>query len=431
MKYYIQNFGCKVSQYESQAMREAWQRKYNAQEVESPDEADLLCIASCAVTREGVTDARQLCNKWRKNFQDKHIIVTGCAVEIAKEDFSQANASITQKIRHILLEKNPLELQGYHAHDKKLEYPPFEIQSFKRSRAVVKVQEGCSHLCSYCIVPYTRGPSRSRPLENILLEVERLLENGFRELVLSGINLRQYNYNSLDFWDVLNALQEKFAAKWENKARFRLSSLEPAQLNNKGIQTLTATKLIAPHLHLSLQSGSQSVLERMRREHYSLESVQKNLEKLQDKWPLFALGADFLMGFPEESTDEFSQTMDFIKNIPLTYAHVFSFSSRPGTLAAKMPQLEKQVKQERAAKVRALIAEKQLNFLDKLLIQNTNSLYLSFDMHDNEDKLYYEGIDQYYNSCKLETNTKLNKELHKAKAIKREANKLIVELERL
>ncbi len=431
MKYYIQNYGCKVSQYESQAMREMWNTHFNAKEVDSPQEADILCIASCAVTREGVTDARQLCNKWRKNFPDKHIIVTGCAVEVAKDDFINANASVTQKARHLLLETKPSNLQGYYStkqlKDEKQSYPPFEIHDFKRSRAVVKVQEGCSHLCSYCIVPYTRGPSRSRALEEILKEVERLLKKGFREIVLSGINLRQYEYNMLDFWDVLNALQEKFAQEWENKARFRLSSLEPAQLNDKGIESLTRSKLIAPHIHLSLQSGSQRVLEKMRREHYTLSSVQKSLEKLSLKWQIFGLGADFLMGFPSESEEEFAQTLDFIHQIPLTYAHVFPYSQRPGTLADKMPeQIQKQIKQERAAKVREIIAKKQISFLERMLGEE---LLLSFDMHENQDKLFYEGIDQYYNACVCKSSLKIDKELKNAKAAHREANKLVVELE--
>ncbi len=429
MKYYIQNFGCKVSQYESQAMREAWQKKFNAIEVDSPDEADILCIASCAVTREGVTDARQLCNKWRRNFSDKQIIVTGCAVEIAKEDFIQANSCVTQKARHVLLEKNPLELDEYYPPEKQLSYPPFEINSFKRSRAVIKVQEGCSHLCSYCIVPYTRGPSRSRDLESILQEVGRLLHAGFREIVLSGINLRQYNFNALDFWDVLTAIQEKFAHDWEGKARLRLSSLEPAQLDDKGIKCLTLSKLIAPHLHLSIQSGSQRVLEKMRREHYSLHDIQKSLEKLSTKWPLYGLGADFVMGFPSESEEEFLQTLDFVSNVPLTYAHVFPYSQRPGTLADKMQgQIAKHVKQERAAKVRELISQKQKTFLEKVLAEK-KELFLSFDMHENEDKLYYEGIDQYYNSCRLTADIKIDKELKKAKASKIDKNKLVVELQ--
>ncbi len=427
MKFYIQNFGCKVSQYESQAMREAWQEKYMATEVDSPEEADVLCIASCAVTREGVTDARQLCNKWRRNFPHAHILVTGCAVEVAKDDFINANAQITQKARHILLENNPLKLENYHSSSENLCYPPFEIQDFKRSRPVVKVQEGCSHLCSYCIVPYTRGPSRSRPLENILKEVETLLEKGFREIVLSGINLRQYSFQNLDFWDILSILQEKFAKDWENKARFRLSSLEPAQLNKKGIETLTRSNLIAPHLHLSLQSGSQRVLEKMRREHYTLSSVQKSLDKLSEKWPLFGLGADFLMGFPSESEEEFLQTIEFINNIPLTYAHVFPYSQRPGTLAAKMPkQIEKHIKQERAARVRQAIEDKRLRFITKIL--NEQEIILSFDIHENEDKILYEGIDQYYNSCKLESHGSINKELQRAKALSIEKNTLIVTL---
>ncbi len=401
MQYYIQTFGCKVSQYESQAMRESWQKKFkSSNEVENPKEANLLVIASCAVTREGVTDARQLCNKWRREFPKAHIIVTGCAAEVAKEDFKNADAIIPQKIRHMLLEKNPLELQGYYEFEKKLSYPPFFIEKFKRSRPVVKVQDGCSHLCSYCIVPYTRGPSRSRPLHEILLEIQRLLENGYREIVLSGINLRQYDYDGLDYWDITNAIQEKFASNFEHKARFRLSSLEPAQLNEKGIASITRSKLIAPHIHLSLQSGSPSVLKRMNREHYELCDIEKSLELLEKKWSYFGLGADFLLGFPGESDEEFNESVQFIKKIPFTYAHVFPYSIRPNTRAAQMKnQIEKQIKQERTQKVREIIQEKQDLFLERII--KTSKLEISFDIssHENDTKNNLLGIDQYYNNC--------------------------------
>ncbi len=426
MKYYVQTFGCKVSQYETQSVREAWLNDINGKfsdisEVSKPDEADVLIIASCAVTREGVTDARQLCNKWRKNFPSSHIIVTGCAAEVARDDFKNANAVITQKARHIMLENHPLEINGYYAPEKKLDYPPFEITNFKRSRPIVKVQDGCSHVCSYCIVPFTRGPSRSRPLESIINEVGTLLENGYRELVISGINLRQYDFDNLDFWDVLNALQEKYAPKWEKKARFRLSSLEPAQLNQKGIECLTRSEMIAPHLHLSLQSGSQTVLKRMNREHYELKEVHDSLDSLKQKWGLFGLGADFLLGFPEESENEFQETLSFINELPFSYAHVFPYSIRPNTRAGLAKgQLEKHVKQERTAQVRSLIEEKQKLFLKESCRQE--NLMISFDVSANP-KEYIEGLDQYYNSC-VAPYQAVNHELVPAKALNIQGQKI-------
>lgn len=426
MNYYIHTFGCKVSQYESQAIREAWQKMIpEAEEVNSPSHAELLCIASCAVTREGVTDARQLCNKWRKVFPKAHIIVTGCAAEVASDDFKNADACIPQKKRDILLTEHPLSLKGYYPPTSPLLYPPFEIKDYKRSRPVIKIQDGCSHLCSYCIVPYTRGPSRSRPLESILEEVETLLHKGFRECVISGINLRQYSYNSLDFWDVLNALQEKFAPDWENKIRFRLSSLEPAQLNQKGIESLTRSSLIAPHLHLSLQSGSQAVLEKMKREHYNLKTITHSLEELRKTWEKFALGADFLLGFPSESQAEFEETLSFIKDLPLTYAHVFPYSQRPNTLANRMEkQIEKHIKQERTALVRELIEEKQKDFIKSIAEEE---LILSLDINHNSKKESIDAIDQYYTSCILEDFTlKPSHELIKARVSSIQGNRFIV-----
>ncbi len=432
MLYFIQNFGCKVSQYESQAMRERWQKNIpNAKEVENVNNAEVLVLASCAVTNEGVTDARQLCNKWRREFPHAHIIITGCAAEIARDDFKNADAIIPQKVRHILLENNPLTLHGYYEPEKKLTYPPFVIEEFKRSRPVVKVQDGCSHICSYCIVPYTRGPSRSRPLADILKEIETLLSNGYREIVLSGINLRQYDYDKLEFWDIVNAIHEKFAPDWENKARFRLSSLEPAQLNQKGIESLTRSSLVAPHLHLSLQSGSQTVLKRMNREHYELSDIEKALDLLSKKWQHFGLGADFLLGFPNESEEEFQESLRFIEKLPFTYAHVFPYSIRPNTVAGKMQgQIEKHIKQLRCQKVREIIQEKQDSFLQKTL--SFASLQISFDISSleadtNKKKEYLMGMDQYYNACKAPFKA-VGHELINAKPIDRDGQKILLEL---
>ncbi len=429
MNYFIQTFGCKVSQYESQAMREAWQKNIaNSKEVLSPDMANVLVIASCAVTQEGVTDARQLCNKWRKSFPHAHIILTGCAAEVAKDDFVNANAIITQKSRDILLKNNPLDLNGYYNNANLSEFPDFSISDFKRSRPVIKVQDGCSHLCSYCIVPYTRGPSRSRSLTEILQEVDTLLQKGFREFVLSGVNLRQYDHSKLDFWDVLIALQENFAKDYENIARFRLSSLEPAQLNEKGIKALTLSNMVCPHLHLSLQSGSQTVLERMRREHYLISDVQKNLELLANKWQYFGLGADFLLGFPNESEAEFQETYKLVQELPFTYAHVFPYSIRPNTLAAKYPnQILKEVKKERTAKLRTLVAEKKKEFMQKVYASSSIPLLLSLDIPKQNNNfteesypLFIDGLDQFYTSCRININS-----LQSANSLLKHGHKLI------
>ncbi len=411
MNYSIKTFGCKVSQYESQSIREAWQ-KQNYQETKE-EHADILLLASCAVTREGVTDARQLCNKWRKLYPNSHIIITGCAAEIAKDDFKNANAIIPQKMREILLTENPKNLLGYYEVVKSNNFPAFSIQDFKRSRPVIKVQDGCSHVCSYCIVPYCRGGSKSRNYKDIIEEIQILLEKGFREFVLSGVNLRQYSYNDFDFWDILKILQEKFAKDWENKARFRLSSLEPAQLNTKGIEVLTLSNMIAPHIHLSLQSGSQTVLERMKREHYLLKDIHHSLNELQKKWKNFGLGADFLLGFPEESEEEFQETISFINEIDLTYSHVFPYSPRPHTPASKYDgQIEKHIKKERTALVRNLIDKKQEKFMQKILKEE--KVCISLDIPDEKD--FYEGktfeaLDQYYNACTLEYSSVLDNHL--------------------
>lgn len=229
------------------------------------------------------------------------------------------------------------------------EYPPFCIDSFRRARPVLKVQDGCSHCCTYCIVPLTRGPSCSRSPDAVIEEAERLLRAGYREIMISGINLRQYRANGVNFWKLLRQVDSLLAPEWAGRARLRLSSLEPAQLDTEGLETLEACTLLCPHLHLSLQSGSPAVLARMGREHYVPERVEEAIGRVRSFWPDFGLGADILMGFPGESEKEMQETIDMAGSLPFTYAHVFPYSVRPGTRAASLPgQLPRSLRQEHA-----------------------------------------------------------------------------------
>lgn len=307
--------------------------------------------------------------------------------------------------------------------EKNTEYPDFSIHNFSRSRPVLKIQDGCSHFCSYCIVPYTRGKARSRSAEESLAELRRLLEAGFREIMISGINLRQYSQqyhgNRLNFWDFLKIVEKEFGAEWKGRARLRLSSLEPAQLNDEGLETLAQSSLLCPHLHLSLQSGSAAVLQRMGREHYTPEYMAEQINKIKSFWQTFGLGADFLMGFPGETEQELAETLALIDALPFTYAHVFPYSVRKGTKAEKIPgHLEKHIKQEHAQKVRAKIEEKKQQFLQTML--DKKRMHLSLDMGTNE------GWNEYYAACRLE-NAPATHELLAVKPLGMEKNILITE----
>jgi MiaB/RimO family radical SAM methylthiotransferase len=260
------------------------------------------------------------------------------------------------------------------------------------------VQDGCSHGCAFCIVPSTRGRPVSRAPEHVLAEVERLFRAGHREVVLSGINLRQYGQDlrpRLDFWDLARALDAALAPAWQGLARLRLSSLDPAQLTSKGLDTLASSRLLCPHLHLSIQSGSPSVLARMNRPHYAPSAIREFLDDLKSAWPLFGLGADLLTGFPGETDDEARETLEFCRSLPLTYAHVFPYSRRPGTVAAAMEgQVEHQVKKARSSALRGLAQEKKTAFLR--LLAGLPALQVAVQEADPA-----QGVCQYYAQCRF------------------------------
>jgi tRNA A37 methylthiotransferase MiaB len=228
-------------------------------------------------------------------------------------------------------------------------------------------------------------------------EARRLLEAGFREIVISGVNLRQYSDAGDDFWDFLSRLDADLASGWKGqatgKARLRVSSLEPGQLGTKALDALAACTMVAPHLHLSLQSGSASVLSRMGRGHYDPGLLPDFCAALNRIWPVFGLGADILTGFPGESEAEFAQTLELCEALPLSYAHVFPYSRRPGTLAATMPdQIAPQVKKSRARRLRALAREKQEHFLQSLLGLPRLQVVLEGRGH---------GVSEFYADCAL------------------------------
>ncbi len=371
-KFHVATLGCKINQYESEAIAEAW-RGRGLLEADSPGEADVILVNSCAVTGRAVSDLRATVRRLRQQNPGARLVVTGCAAQVLEAELAampEVDEVVPQACKADLLD-GPF---GVHGEDRTGEpapaFQPFRIGSFGRARAVVKVQDGCSHRCTYCIVPLTRGPSVSRAPEDAIAEVRRLLAAGYRELVLSGVNLRQYGRDlpePLAFWDLLARLEAELAPEWAGRARLRLSSVEPGQLDARALDVLGNSRLVAPHLHLSLQSGDEGVLKRMGRGHYNPAQVLDFLRQLRARWPRLGLGADLLTGFPGESAGQFETTYAFCRELPLTYAHVFPFSPRPGTAAADWPDaLPKAERTSRAARLRGLAEAKKRAFRREL-----------------------------------------------------------------
>ena len=450
MRFYLATLGCKVNQYESHALREAWLRR-GWEEAGKPDQADMILVNSCAVTARAVADVRNTVRRLHRAAPGASIVVTGCAAEVLAGELSDlpgVAAVIGQSRKEELIEAawesllpmadsgeelpRPASVCAVKAPKSGPEqqvktgetspFPAFAVSGYDRSRAVLKVQDGCSHRCTYCIVPLTRGKARSRAVEDSLNEAKRLLKAGFREIVISGVNLRQYGREAAegrgskrgtrsgyDFWDLLAQLDRELSPEWAGRARFRISSLEPGQLGQKALDVLGTSRMAAPHLHLSLQSGSPSVLRRMGRGHYDPAAMPDFFARLRTLWPVFGLGADILTGFPGESEDEFLEGLALCRELPLTYAHVFPYSRRPGTVAATMEgQLSADVKKERAAVLRVMVEQKKQTFVRSLL--TAPAMWVVFEGRRREgeeasgyaaDSAVSSGVNEYYVDCRL------------------------------
>jgi MiaB/RimO family radical SAM methylthiotransferase len=393
--------GCKVNRYEAQALRERWTAQ-GMTEVSQPDDAGTVVINSCAVTAAAVADLRSAVRRFRRAAPEAEIIVTGCAAGPAGiADLPGASRLVPQRDKAGLLDffsgDGAAEPQGFPANSA-AEPQRFSVSSCDRSRAVLKIQDGCSQACAFCIVPSVRGAARSRPPEASTEEVLRLLRAGFREIVISGVNLSAYREpGGGDFRDFLERLEDTLAPDWAGRARLRLSSLEPRQLDDRALAVLGRSRMIAPHLHLSLQSGSPAVLGRMRRGHYDPEALPEFFARLRAVWPRFALGADLLTGFPGETEAEFETGLALIRRLPLTYAHVFPYSRRPGTPAADMAgQVGAAVKKARAARLRAFARERKEAFLRSLL--DVPLLHAVFEGKSGNPLA---GMCEYYAECLL------------------------------
>ncbi len=462
--FHITTLGCKVNQYESQSIREAW-TALGGIEVHDASMAHVALVNSCAITAKGERDTRNALYRLHRAQQTRKnalTILTGCAALLVAKTLKEMQQEYVYhmlmpaqsksllrttpfSLPHCLHQQrpsnespeitSPLDLYEEHSKNnatnifstaKPFGQDGFSIKTFQRSRPVLKVQDGCSHGCTYCIVPLVRGKSQSRPHKEILSEARQLLEAGHGEIILSGINLHHYGrekhaHEPQNFWELVHILHKEFASEFAHKARFRISSLEPSQLTTQGLDMLSSSTMLCPHIHLSLQHGSAQILRRMGRGHYALDALINNIATLRKHWSTMGLGADILMGFPGETEEDVQATMHMVSELNLTYAHVFPYSQRPGTAAANFAmQIPKQLRQERAAQIRAQVEEQTHIFLQKITEQAELSLILDTSapgeetekcsLHSLSDhkKLKhlkgakaYKGVDAHYAPCRV------------------------------
>ncbi len=404
MKVFFTTFGCKVNQYETQEMSELLtSNDYTI--IDSPKEADIIIVNSCTVTAEGVRKVRQTIRKLKKENSFAIMVLTGCASqaephiieELPEIDILMGNRNNTDIVSII---DNYIKTHTFlNAHKKHLRDDAFcgtGITKFDgHTRAFLKIQDGCDRYCAYCLIPYARGFSRSKSLEMIDSELKALNDNGYKEIVFVGINLSDFGKNTP--YSLPDALE--LAEKYTNIERIRLGSLEPDHITKEMIERLAKISKLCPQFHISLQSGSDSVLKKMNR-HYSAKEYEELTINLRKAFKDATITTDILTGFPTETEEEFLETLEFAKKIKFEKAHIFPYSVREGTKAATLPQLQKSVKEERAKILTFTTNETRTEFLKQQIGKTVNVLFET----DKED--YSEGYTENYTPVRVYDSTK-------------------------
>ncbi len=373
--------GCKVNQYESEAIAELFQQKgYHIVNIEQP--ADVYIINTCTVTNFGDKKSRQLIRKVKRQNQNSIVVVTGCYAQTAPEEImaiegvdiivgTKNRSKIIELVENYKKEKQP---QNYVTEImKEREFEPLTIQKLEnRTRAYLKIQDGCSQFCSYCIIPYARGAIRSRKPEDVMLEVKRLAQNGFQEIILAGIHVASYGKDLKDI--TLIEMIEKVHTV-EGIKRIRLSSIEPNVVTDEFVERLSKLNKVCDHFHLSLQSGCDKTLQAMNRK-YTTEKYRQAVKILRSYMPFVAITTDIIVGFPGETEQDFLESYEFAKEIGFSKIHVFPYSPKKGTPAAIMPnQITNSIKSERSQKLISLSEEMAELFLCQFVKKDMDVLY--------------------------------------------------------
>jgi threonylcarbamoyladenosine tRNA methylthiotransferase MtaB len=341
----VVTFGCRLNAYESEMIR---------REAATAGVVDAVIVNTCAVTAEAVRQARQTIRRLKRQQPDARIVVTGCAAQTEADTFAAM-----PEVDRVIGNEEKFDAQAWAAGEKIAMSDIMAVKAMRphtidsidgRTRAFVQVQNGCDHRCTFCIIPYGRGNSRSLLMNEVVAQARRLIENGYREIVLTGVDITSYGTN-LPGRPRLGALIKYILKEVPELARLRLSSIDSVEADDDLLDALANEPRLMPHLHLSLQAGDDLILRRMKRRHSRRNAIAfcKQVRQLR---PDVAFGADIIAGFPTENEDMFSRSLELIDECGLTQLHVFPFSARPGTPAARMPQVDRAIIKERARRLR-------------------------------------------------------------------------------
>ncbi len=394
MKICVFTLGCKVNFYESDSLINEL-NKLGYETTNKLEYADIYILNTCCVTNEGERKSRQLISRCKNFNENAKILVCGCASQKNPEQFKEKNVNVIignankAEIIDKINEENYKQLS-----ELPLCYVDNLHSASQRVRAYLKVQDGCNNFCSYCIIPYVRGRSRSRDLKSVLLEAQDLSKN-CAEIVLTGINLSDYKPSLIELIENLKDVP----------SRLRLGSLEVNVITDDFMQRLVKIKNFCPQFHLSLQSGSNSVLKKMNR-HYTKEEYLEKIDLIRKYYPYASITTDLIVGFPTETDECFLESLQTVKKAEFFMVHCFPYSKREGTVASKMPQVLNKVKKERLKQVENVASNLHDKFILKLKENNVEQNLLIEEKVTIDGIEYYVGHTEYFVKCYLKNNNK-------------------------
>ena len=377
------SLGCKVNQYETNAMAQKF-IEHGYEVVEFDEYADVYIVNTCTVTNVADRKSRQMLRRAKEINKDATLVACGCYAQVAKEELKKIpeidliignneKNDIIQIVENHIAQKGAEDLVSDVMY--KLDYVELGTTTYtEKTRAVIKVQDGCDRFCSYCLIPYARGHIRSRKIENVIEEIKKVVEEGINEVVITGIHIASYgrdfkgeNIGLIDLLEEINKIQ--------GLHRIRLGSIEPTIITDEFVERLSKLDKICDHFHLSLQSGCTETLKRMN-SRYTTEEFRDVTKRLRSKFPNAALTTDIIVGFPGETDEEFNTTYEFLKEIAFYKMHIFKYSQRKGTKAAVMPnQVEGKIKEERSKKLIELSNENEYNYNKKYIGKQVEVLF--------------------------------------------------------
>ncbi|MBQ4875142.1 MAG: tRNA (N(6)-L-threonylcarbamoyladenosine(37)-C(2))-methylthiotransferase MtaB [Rickettsiaceae bacterium H1] len=344
----IITFGCRLNFYESEVIKNS---------LEKTNVKNLTIIHSCAVTNEAERQVQQTIRREHRTNSERKIIVVGCAVELDKEKYEKMPGVIK-----VLSNKEKLNHKNYSSGNKIFENEHSIIVPYfgNRSRAFVQIQNGCNHSCTFCAITHARGNNRSIPITDIINQVKILLENGHKEIVLTGVDITDFG-SDLPGKPSLGSMIKRLLNTLPNLQRLRLSSVDVAEIDKELFDLIVSEKRLMPHIHISAQSGDDMILKRMKRRHNRRQIIDF-CQKVKEKRPEVVFGADMISGFPTETEEMFENSYNLILEAGIIYLHVFPYSPKMGTAAARMPQVDPRVKKNRAKLLRELGSKQMQKF---------------------------------------------------------------------